>query len=96
MPVIQVFIISLVGAFLATDRCKLFPVEARNSMNKVNQILTRWISEKTYQRIKIVFFFIILMNFKKNCRWCMYYLDRLSCLQIWPRPSHSRTSSHGT
>ncbi|KAF3564825.1 hypothetical protein DY000_02011999 [Brassica cretica] len=35
MPVIQVLIISLVGAYLATDRCKLFPVEARNSMNKV-------------------------------------------------------------
>ncbi|KAJ4876873.1 Auxin efflux carrier family protein [Raphanus sativus] len=35
MPVIQVLIISLVGAYLASDRCKLFPVEARNSMNKV-------------------------------------------------------------
>ncbi|CAH2051435.1 unnamed protein product [Thlaspi arvense] len=35
MPVIQVLIISLVGAFLATDRCKVFPVEARNYMNKV-------------------------------------------------------------
>ncbi|CAH8389237.1 unnamed protein product [Eruca vesicaria subsp. sativa] len=35
MPVIQVLVISLVGAYLATDRCKLFPAEARNSMNKV-------------------------------------------------------------
>ncbi|CAL9223334.1 unnamed protein product [Arabidopsis halleri] len=35
MPVFQVLVISLVGAFLASDRCKLFPVEARNSMNKV-------------------------------------------------------------
>jgi len=37
MPVIQVLFMSLVGAFMASDRCKLFPVEARNSMNKVNQ-----------------------------------------------------------
>ncbi|CAA7022046.1 unnamed protein product [Microthlaspi erraticum] len=39
MPVIQVLIISLIGAFLATDRCKLFPVESRNSMNKVVYVL---------------------------------------------------------
>ncbi|CAN8271264.1 unnamed protein product [Cochlearia groenlandica] len=39
MPVIQVLMISLVGAFLATDRCKLFPVESRNSMNKVVFVL---------------------------------------------------------
>ncbi|KAL1207206.1 Protein PIN-LIKES 5 [Cardamine amara subsp. amara] len=39
MPVIQVLIISLVGAFLASDRCKFFPVEARNSMNKVVFVL---------------------------------------------------------
>ncbi|CAN8257787.1 unnamed protein product [Cochlearia groenlandica] len=39
MPVIQVLMISLVGAFLATDRIKLFPVESRNSMNKVVFVL---------------------------------------------------------
>ncbi|CAE5986491.1 unnamed protein product [Arabidopsis lyrata] len=39
MPVIQVLVMSLVGAFLASDRCKLFPVEARNSMNKVVFVL---------------------------------------------------------
>ncbi|XP_010530990.1 PREDICTED: protein PIN-LIKES 5 [Tarenaya hassleriana] len=35
MPVIQVLIMSLVGAFMAADYCKLLTVEARNSMNKV-------------------------------------------------------------
>ncbi|XP_010548200.1 PREDICTED: protein PIN-LIKES 5-like [Tarenaya hassleriana] len=35
MPVIQVLIISLGGAFMASDYCKLLTVEARNSMNKV-------------------------------------------------------------
>jgi len=39
MPVIQVLFMSLVGAFMASDRCKLFPVEARNSMNKVVFVL---------------------------------------------------------
>ncbi|XP_010467522.1 PREDICTED: protein PIN-LIKES 5-like [Camelina sativa] len=39
MPVIQVLIMSIVGAFLASDRCKLFPIEARNSMNKVVFVL---------------------------------------------------------
>ncbi|XP_010514952.1 PREDICTED: protein PIN-LIKES 5-like [Camelina sativa] len=39
MPVIQVLIMSLVGAFLASDRCKLFPIEARNTMNKVVFVL---------------------------------------------------------
>ncbi|CAN8270876.1 unnamed protein product [Cochlearia groenlandica] len=39
MPVLQVFFISLLGAFLASDRCKLFPVEARDSMNKVVFVL---------------------------------------------------------
>lgn len=78
MPVIQVLIISLVGAFLASDRCKLFPVEARNSMNKVNQLNDSWISEKTYKGIKIC----SNDEFKNIVRWCLYYLHRLSCLPI--------------
>ncbi|KAK6922491.1 Membrane transport protein [Dillenia turbinata] len=35
MPVLQVLIIGLVGAFLATDYCNLLPADARRYMNKV-------------------------------------------------------------
>ncbi|PIN17221.1 putative membrane protein [Handroanthus impetiginosus] len=35
MPILQVLIISLLGAFMATDYLKLLPADARNSMNKV-------------------------------------------------------------
>lgn len=35
MPILQVLIISIVGAFMATDYLKLLPPVARSSMNKV-------------------------------------------------------------
>ncbi|MBA0846843.1 hypothetical protein Goshw_008204 [Gossypium schwendimanii] len=35
MPILQVLIISLLGAFLATDYCKLFPEDTRRSLNKL-------------------------------------------------------------
>lgn len=35
MPILQVLIISLLGAFMATDYCKLFPEDTRRSLNKV-------------------------------------------------------------
>lgn len=36
MPILQVLIISILGAFLATDKVGLFPADARRSLNKVN------------------------------------------------------------
>ena len=35
MPNLQVLLICLLGAFLATDYCTLFPAHARTSLNKV-------------------------------------------------------------
>ncbi|XVE87563.1 hypothetical protein DITRI_Ditri18aG0127600 [Diplodiscus trichospermus] len=35
MPILQVLIISLLGAFLATDYCKLLPADTRRSLNKL-------------------------------------------------------------
>ncbi|KAL5557368.1 hypothetical protein UlMin_039604 [Ulmus minor] len=35
MPILQVLIISLLGAFMATDYCNLLPADARKSLNKL-------------------------------------------------------------
>ncbi|XWS42248.1 hypothetical protein CRYUN_Cryun17cG0151900 [Craigia yunnanensis] len=35
MPILQVLIISLLGAFMATDYCKLLPADTRRSLNKL-------------------------------------------------------------
>ncbi|XP_022739420.1 protein PIN-LIKES 7-like [Durio zibethinus] len=35
MPILQIFIISLLGAFMATDYCKLLPEDTRRSLNKL-------------------------------------------------------------
>ncbi|KAI5683939.1 hypothetical protein M9H77_05167 [Catharanthus roseus] len=35
MPILQVLIISILGAFLATDKVGLFPADARRSLNKI-------------------------------------------------------------
>ena len=35
MPVLQVLIISLLGAYMATEYCNLLPLGARRSLNKV-------------------------------------------------------------
>lgn len=35
MPIIQVLIISGLGAFMATEYCNLLPADARRSLNKV-------------------------------------------------------------
>ncbi|XVF18166.1 hypothetical protein REPUB_Repub10bG0189000 [Reevesia pubescens] len=35
MPIFQVLIISLLGAFMATDYCKLLPADTRRSLNKL-------------------------------------------------------------
>ncbi|KAL5557364.1 hypothetical protein UlMin_039600 [Ulmus minor] len=35
MPIVQVLLISLLGAFMATDYCNLLPADARKSLNKI-------------------------------------------------------------
>ncbi|KAL5557366.1 hypothetical protein UlMin_039602 [Ulmus minor] len=35
MPILEVLIISLLGAFMATDYCNLLPADARKSLNKI-------------------------------------------------------------
>jgi len=36
MPIVQVLLISVLGAFLATDYCSLLSADTRRSVNKVN------------------------------------------------------------
>lgn len=41
MPIVQMLIISMVGAFMATDYLNLLPPDARSYMNKVGSQLMR-------------------------------------------------------
>ncbi|XP_010550501.1 PREDICTED: protein PIN-LIKES 7 isoform X2 [Tarenaya hassleriana] len=42
MPIVQVLLISVLGAFLATDYCSLLSAETRRSLNKVTQLEKKW------------------------------------------------------
>ena len=52
MPVIQVLIISGLGAFLATGYCNILPAEARRPFNKV--IMGKFLSWKLFKSTFII------------------------------------------
>lgn len=43
MPILQVLLISILGAFMATEYLNLLPADARNSLNKVMHAIHAYI-----------------------------------------------------
>lgn len=66
MPILQVLIISMLGAFMATDYLKLLPPDARKYMNKVCCLLFNLHGYLIFDaRVVVVF----LLNFSSSFRF---------------------------
>lgn len=95
MPILQVLIISMLGAFMATDHLKLLPPDARKYMNKVGCFFF-------FEGRNRVFIFLCLvvvswfLSVSEQCRLCLWPSLRPSCLRASQRLSTSKRSSRGT
>lgn len=89
MPVLQVLIISLLGAYMATEYCNLLPSGARRSLNRVCCFKFKYNSARFRLILKVCWVAIC------KCRLCLWCLHLPSCLQVWPRLSHLMTSFPG-
>lgn len=59
MPIVQVLLISVLGAFLATDYCSLLSADTRRSVNKVQPLPISaffFLKKKLYDHIYIYIF----------------------------------------
>ena len=64
MPILQVLLISILGAFMATEYLNLLPVDARKSLNKVMHAMHTYISLER----EIVHFLNLTMYHLKSTR----------------------------